>query len=262
MNISPADEWMVRRIRRGLHEWGRCGQRGFTLVELMIALTLSIFLIGSVILTFIAGRGASLESEQLARTQENLRFASDFLIRDIRNAGFRDQLTLSWSQYREIGLCFAKYGPVGDRERFTQDCVSDGDNSQLTIRYAGRGACGLALQDNDELKLIENTYFVEDGELQCTGTEIRFAANGDLLPSVTETVVLAAGLTDLSFTFLFPESGPPADADVCNYFDVEALEDACIGVRIEMSFEGQPERTATLTAAFRNVVLDRLFGRE
>ena len=265
MKMFPQRERMVRLAQGGAAECGEFGQRGFTLVELMIALTLSIFLIGAVILTFISGRGASLEAEQLARTQENLRFASDFLVRDIRNAGFRDQLTLSFAQYDEIGRCFAKYGPVAPgRVRFTEDCVSDGDDSQLTIRYAGRGACGLALQSNDELKLIENTYFLSTtGELSCTGTEIRFDADGVLLTPQTSTVVLASGLTDLRFTFLFPDSGPPVNANVCNYRDIEALEDACIGVQIDMSFEGAGEpRAATLTAAFRNVVLERLFSRE
>lgn len=257
---------MVGLAQRGAGERRECRQRGFTLVELMIALTLSIFLIGAVILTFISGRGASLEAEQLARTQENLRFASDFLVRDIRNAGFRDQLTLSWPQYREIGLCFAKYGEVERTlaQRFTQECSSNGDTSALTIRYAGRGACGLALLDDGELKLIENTYFLsEDGELLCRGTEVRFDTDGALLPLQTETVVLASGLTDLQFTFLFPDAGEPADPAVCNYFDNDALENACVGVQIEMGFDGLGEpRVATLTAAFRNVVLDRLFGRE
>ena len=272
MKMFPPRERMVRLAQRGAAECSECGQRGFTLVELMIALTLSIFLIGAVILTFISGRGASLEAEQLARTQENLRFASDFLIRDIRNAGFRDQLTLHYPQYREIGRCFAKYGDVGRSmaERREQPCSSTGDNERLTIRYAGRGACGLAFQANDELKLIENTYFLsEDGELRCEGREIGFEPGeddgdlGNFVELAAETVVLASGLTGLSFTFLFPDSGPPANDNVCNYSDVEALEDACIGVRIEMSFEGPGEpRSATLTAAFRNVVLDRLFGRE
>jgi prepilin-type N-terminal cleavage/methylation domain-containing protein len=174
MKMIPPREWMVGLAQRGAGECRECRQRGFTLVELMIALTLSIFLIGAVILTFISGRGASLEAEQLARTQENLRFASDFLIRDIRNAGFRDQLTLHYPQYREIGRCFAKYGNVGRslEARRDQPCSSTGDNERLTIRYAGRGACGLAFQDDGELKLIENTYFLEDGELRCLGTEI------------------------------------------------------------------------------------------
>ena len=257
MNMARSDEWVVRRIEMRAHARGTCGERGFTLVELMIALTLSIFLVGAVILTFISGRGASLEAEQLARTQENLRFASDFLARDIRNAGFRDQLTLTVNQFREIGECFAKYGPGGE------DCVSVDDASQLTIRYAGRGACGLALQDDDELKLIENSYFVDqNGQLTCQGTERRVGPDGIALLPNTSTVVLASGLTGLEFRFLFPESGAPAEQNVCNYLDAEDLATACIGVEVEMSFEGQPERSATLTVSFRNVILDKVFVRE
>ena len=257
MNITRSDEWMVRPIGNGARTCGERGLRGFTLVELMIALTLSIFLIGAVILTFISGRGASLEAEQLARMQENLRFASDFLVRDIRNAGFRDQLTLTIAQHNEIGQCFARYGPGGE------GCVSNGDRSRLTIRYAGRGACGLVLQGDDEFKLIENTYFVRgDGQLVCRGTERRVDANGNELAPRTSEVELASGLRDMEVTFLFPDSGPPANQTVCNFLDAEDLESACIGVAIEMGLEGPNERSATLTVAFRNVILDRVFVRE
>ena len=258
MKMFPPHEWRVRLAQRGAGECRECGQRGFTLVELMIALTLSLFLIGAVILTFISGRGASLEAEQLARTQENLRFASDFLARDIRNAGFRDQLTLPFSQYRQIGECFAKLGPGGAA------CDLFTDNSSLTIRYAGRGACGLAFQPDDKIKLIENTYSLDGDILICEGTERLVDPVDDTVSTEASVVELASGLTGLEFEFLFP-TGPDSSETVCNYFDPEDLETACIGVRVEMSFEGQrgqPERSATLTVAFRNVILDKVFVRE
>ena len=235
---------------------------GFSLIELLIALVLSTLLIGAVTVTFISASASSREAEQLARTQENMRFASDFIVRDIRNAGFRDQVTLTPGQYRVIGQCFAKYGSVvAGRDRFTTPCVSTGETSELTIRYAGRGACGLAFENNNELKMIENTYLRNAaGELVCNGTEIGFNVQGNPIPVSNSTVVLAAGLTDLNFTLLFADASH--EADVCDYFDEDALETACLGVEIEMTFAGQPNRTATITAAFRNVILDQLYGRE
>lgn len=235
--------------------------RGFTLVELMVALALSTFLIGALIVTYISGRAASLEAEQLSRTQENLRFASDFIVRDLRNAGFRDEGNLPIALASEIGSCFAKYG-VNARtgaNRVNGSCVSNGDNSRLTIRYAGLGACGLAFQPSNELKMIENTYFVDNGRLVCSGTEVEFDSDDNIV-APTNTVVLASGLESVQFSFLFPDG--VASSTVCNFLTNDDLATACIGVEIEMTFEGQPQRSATLTAAFRNVALDRLFGRD
>lgn len=223
-----------------------CRASGFTLVELMVALALSIFLIGGVSLTYLSGRATSVEAETLARMQENIRFASDFLVRDVRNAGFRDHLTLTFGQYEEIGTKFAELNDT---------------KTELTIRYAGRGSCGRVFStDDDELKLIENTYSVESGELRCDGVEIGIDSAGNLSPSAPESVALATGMASIGFKFIFPAG--VADADVCDFYDADAIPDACIGVRMTLEFEAEPNRTAVITSAFRNVIFDKIYFRD
>ena len=236
---------------------------GFTLVELMVALVLSTFLIGSLVLSFISTRAASAEAEQLARTQENLRFASDFIVRDLRNAGFRDEGNLYSLLSVEIGRCFATYGDFATpRFESNHGCTAGGDSSRLSIRYAGLGACGLQFDGSGELRMIENTYSVENGELLCEGKEVEVSPTpdgGDSPPTVSTTsVVLASGLESVSFSFVFPDGVTPQD--FCRGPTNEDPGTSCLGVEIEMEFEGQPQRTATLTAAFRNEILGRLFA--
>ena len=60
---------------------------GLTLIELMIALVIGLILLLGVMQIFAASRSAYQLSEGLARTQENGRFAMDYLQRDIRMAG-------------------------------------------------------------------------------------------------------------------------------------------------------------------------------
>ncbi|CAG1020653.1 hypothetical protein MTYM_00423 [Methylococcales bacterium] len=62
-------------------------QAGFSLVELMIALLLGLFLIGGVISVFLSNRVAYRQNENLARIQENARYAFEVMGRDIREAG-------------------------------------------------------------------------------------------------------------------------------------------------------------------------------
>ena len=217
-------------------------RRGFSLVELMVALALSTFLIGGLVLTYASGRAAATDAENLSRVQENMRFVSDHLLRDIRNAGFRDQLTLTFAQYEVIGQAYAEI---------------DGDS--LTVRYAGRSHCAQRRPDWDpanpiDLTVVENTYFVRNGRLTCTGV-----ARGN-----SGTTDVVDGVTGVQFEFIRPAGAIPANPEICN-FDLDTdLETACTGVQITLTFVGigpGDARQVVLFGSFRNVLVDRIYGR-
>jgi type IV pilus assembly protein PilW len=62
-------------------------QRGLSLVELMVALVLGLFLVAVVLQIFLSSRLTYSMSDGLARAQENARFAVEPLNRDLRMAG-------------------------------------------------------------------------------------------------------------------------------------------------------------------------------
>jgi type IV pilus assembly protein PilW len=61
-------------------------KRGFSLVELMIAMVLGLFLIGGVVSVFLANRQVYRQNESLARMQENARYVFEVVGRDVREA--------------------------------------------------------------------------------------------------------------------------------------------------------------------------------
>jgi len=63
-------------------------QQGFTLVELMIALALGLVISGVSIKMYLESRRSYIQDEEMARLQENARFAIDFLKREISLSGF------------------------------------------------------------------------------------------------------------------------------------------------------------------------------
>ncbi len=63
-------------------------QAGLTLVEIMVALTLSLILLGGVIQIMTSSKQTYRVGDSVSRMQENARFAMEFLSRDIRMAGF------------------------------------------------------------------------------------------------------------------------------------------------------------------------------
>jgi len=64
-------------------------QNGMTLIEILIALTLSLVLIGGVIQLFLTSKQTYRMNESLARLQESGRLALDSLSRDLRMAGYQ-----------------------------------------------------------------------------------------------------------------------------------------------------------------------------
>ncbi len=72
-----------------------CGrrQKGLTIVELMVGLVLGLFLLAGVIQVFVSSKQAFRTNEGLSRVQESGRFAMEFLLRDIRQAGFKGSCT-------------------------------------------------------------------------------------------------------------------------------------------------------------------------
>lgn len=66
----------------------RSRQTGMTLIELMIAITLSLILLAGVLQIFIGNKQTYRVQDAMARLQENGRFAVKFITKDIRMAGF------------------------------------------------------------------------------------------------------------------------------------------------------------------------------
>ena len=63
------------------------GQRGFRLVELMIAITLGSLVVAGVGYLYLGSRQSFRNTENMARMQESARYALDTMARDIRMAG-------------------------------------------------------------------------------------------------------------------------------------------------------------------------------
>lgn len=225
---------------------------GFTLVELMLAVTISIFLIGGVVLIQSSSRAASIEAERVSRIQENVRFNSDFLVREMRNAGFRDQLSLTIKQFNRIG----------DIETYSGFASVNDIGNEVTIKYSGRGSCTDPFNAGGILEagIVTNKYYVAGDELRCEG----IFENADGTRRGDEA--LASGIEDIRFELMCPSGGCtscPLWVNGDDFDDEQAiLNDTCYGIRIGLLLEPVgPDADPVpveLSAAFRNIVLGKL----
>ncbi|MFO1435949.1 MAG: PilW family protein [Gammaproteobacteria bacterium] len=63
-------------------------QKGLSLVELMVAIAIGLFLLAGAISIFTNSKRVYVEQEDMSRIQENLRYAMDTISHDLRSAGY------------------------------------------------------------------------------------------------------------------------------------------------------------------------------
>ena len=75
------------RVRAAGAAGMRRGQAGLSIMELMISMTIGIFITGAVIAGFISSKTAFTRLEQISALQQNARTAFEYLTSDSRMAG-------------------------------------------------------------------------------------------------------------------------------------------------------------------------------
>jgi type IV pilus assembly protein PilW len=149
-------------------------QGAFSLVELLIALTLGLFLTGAAVGLFQSVRQLHHEQERVAQMKENLRFVSDFMARDIRGAGLRETGALDL----QAGL------EPQDTEAVEQQ--------RFTVRKAGMNCLG------ETGPWVASVYSVAGNQLRC-GNEAVPPQNQPLVGdvrSITAVALDASGQPD------------------------------------------------------------------
>lgn len=139
---------------------------GFTIVELMVALTIGLIIMAAVIRLFATSRGTYQLEESLARVQESGRFAVEFLSQDIRMAGYAGcSANLSGSQVSNIVA-----NPTS-ASQFNPEGISG-------YKYACTSSCSGALTEWDPD--LPADYF-SSGETPVTGTDVLVIQRGSSL---------------------------------------------------------------------------------
>ncbi len=87
-------------------------QRGLSLVELMVAMALSLLLMLGVIQIFLSSKQTYSTNSALSRVQESGRFAMEFLIQDIRNTGYKGQCTGTPREHGSIHALMSLDAPI------------------------------------------------------------------------------------------------------------------------------------------------------
>jgi len=127
-------------------------QKGLSLVEILVAMVISIFLLGGVIQVYVGNKATYNFSEAISRIQENGRFAMDIINRDLRMAGFWGCATFDPTDTSNMTNNLDPGGPDYDARLHdfidnpaVQGTENDGTNGSdsITIRGAAPGQANI-----------------------------------------------------------------------------------------------------------------------
>ena len=156
-------------------------QSGMSLVELMVAVSLSLILMAGVIHIHLSSKSSFQVQQELSGLQQNQRLAVELLSRDIRKAGL------------SINLAVPSAFDTSNINHW------DGDESgevpasdEITITYESAKDC-IGDNTNNFGGIAVNRYFIQNGILKCEGVNHRA---WDLVSGVVNMQILYGEDTD------------------------------------------------------------------
>jgi type IV pilus assembly protein PilW len=119
----------------------RTRQRGLTLVEIMVALTLGLVLIAGLLQLFVGTRQSYRTQENLSRVQENGRYALEFISRAVRIAGYRSRNNIEAEKNFDDIFPGSLAVEGANDDAATGNNILDGTDN-ITIRFEGENGGG------------------------------------------------------------------------------------------------------------------------
>ena len=108
---------------------------GFTLIELLISMTIGLIVLGSIFSSFTTQKKAFATQEMITEMEQNLRFAMEFITRDLRNAGYNPNIEAPLLMGTSVGIVPGTDSTVttnitANSIRMLSDLNDDGDTAE------------------------------------------------------------------------------------------------------------------------------------
>ena len=241
-----------------IHPGGRIarGQNGFTMVELLVALAIGLFLLGGLGVLVQDNKRTFSSQNQLAQLQDSERLAMTMMTDVIQAAGYFPNPTLNTatSALGAFGLMVPGQAMIG-----TSNAAPPGDT--LTVRYAttsGDGILNCSGLSNTTGSVVPvaytNVFSVVNGQLVCT-------MNGTVYPLVGAVNTLPNAVSVTNLTVLYGVNTTGSGNNVDSYMTAAQVTlagdwNSVISVQVLLSFsnplyslaaQGQGTQPPTIT---------------
>ena len=179
--------------------------QGLSLVELLVAMTIGLLVLGAVLQIFASQNRTSAVQQEIVYAQQNVRAAMDVMVREIRNAGHDPQ-----------------NGGFGAIQAATATTI------QVRADYSDPDGDGRAEGDGDASDANEDVTYTVNGSNQLTRDDANDALPANRIVDFVNTLLF-------SYEFADGDTGIPdeADADDTNDLDDIRLVTVELEVRTE-----------------------------
>jgi type IV pilus assembly protein PilW len=176
-------------------------QAGFTLLEMMVSLSLGLLLVAGIGAIFVGSNQTNRVQTDNARIQEAGRYALEFIGRSLRQAGYtavsvlpnNTHMTFSGVPISGVNTACPSGSPVSDIVTVQYDGTAGEQDCQAGAVTAG--------------EVVQQTFFIENNALRCNAVRANAAptpptacpaagAGSELLPNVEDLQVLFGIDTD------------------------------------------------------------------
>lgn len=248
------------RHQPGRHQQDR-RQQGFTLVEVMVAMTISLLLLAGVLQIFMSSKVTYTLQNSIGRLQENVRFSMDIMSQNVGMAGYTSNDAVIVPAFNAAGT--AENVTANATLGFSVGATTASDT--ISINYEAATDC----LGNATGGTATDAYFLVDTDLMCTGNGGGGAT--DVLAEGVENMQILYGID----TEYLPLKNKPGDGISNTYVTADSVTDwgAVRNVRIallvstvESAGSGVDHNTYTLlntppVGPFNDTLMRRVFVR-
>ena len=233
-------------------------QRGLTLVELMISMTLSLIVIFSVGSILISSNQAASVSDTLADSQETGRFAVDYINKQLLRTGY-DPNDIDFTPFGNLcaapgdAMCTSEAsGGVGD-QLAVRRLAQAGENNAITCYGSALlDASDVAISDD---VIVTDVYWVSIdnnglGNLRCQTYDENGTVRVNPGDSFGDSQALAAGVISMHVLYGQSDSAPAGEIkNVTRYVNANQVSDwdNIYAIRIGFITEALTETEAQMT---------------
>jgi len=183
-------------------------ERGFSLVEIMIASSLSLVLIAGVLQIYQSSKTTYNLQNELADLQENERIALSVLTTNIRMTGFARDVPV-------FPFIDTVDDPVNTSFKLTQDGGGT-NNDRITIKFQSNTDC--LGEDTSGVGFAVNTFFIENEELKCRGNGTATGGNPTTVAGTAQP--LASNIESMQILYGVNTSSNATDSAPNRYVNI------------------------------------------
>ncbi|WP_394221108.1 PilW family protein [Alteromonas gracilis] len=209
-------------------------QRGFSLVELMITLTLGLVISGAIIQVLVSSSVTNKLNQAVAQVQESGRFIMGRLSAEFYEVGRYDQITanLDTSVDTVAEAAYVQNHPVAVPGDFVNNATlgsiqtTGGSSDKLVVSLLGTEDCtgnqhGYA--PGSEFHIV-NHYFTSGNTLKCTGYDGRVLRGLKIQAVSPETVTLLDNVESFQVQFGVSDSIASSQGQAVSYVTANEIE--------------------------------------